>query len=180
MSEHSHEWWCPQNMRWCCLLGTGVPVRRAVNYTLERTSILYCETAGTCLTFWRAAMAAPNDSPYAGGLFKLDVTIPRGYPFYAPVLRFRTKIYHPNITEDGFLCFAGWCPALKIASLLILVQALLSPMVLDMTDIDQIVEGTCPGNVAAAAAFAQDPAGAFAVTARQWTQRYAMGEDIIY
>ena len=43
----------------------------------------------------------PPDSPYEGGLFYLDITIPPNYPFRAPKVKFRTRIYHPNISNSG-------------------------------------------------------------------------------
>ena len=50
---------------------------------------------------WDIQMLAPSDSSYAGGKFKLLLSIPQEYPFKPPSLRFLTPIYHPNITNDG-------------------------------------------------------------------------------
>lgn len=38
------------------------------------------------------------------GIFKLEVFLPDDYPMVPPKIRFLTKIYHPNIDEQGRVC----------------------------------------------------------------------------
>ena len=49
-------------------------------------------------------ITGPEDSPYEGGIFELDLSVTDRYPFEPPKLRFITPIYHPNIDSTGRIC----------------------------------------------------------------------------
>ena len=51
-----------------------------------------------------AVLLGPPDTPYSGGVFKLEILLPERYPFEPPKLRFVTQIYHPNVDEGGRIC----------------------------------------------------------------------------
>ena len=51
-----------------------------------------------------AVLLGPPDTPYSGGVFKLELLLPERYPFEPPKLRFVTQIYHPNVDEGGRIC----------------------------------------------------------------------------
>ena len=42
-------------------------------------------------------LQGPADTCYENGTFRLDINVPEHYPLVPPSVRFRTKIFHPNI-----------------------------------------------------------------------------------
>lgn len=67
-----------------------------------------------------------------GGHFVLNLTLPKDYPFKPPILNFATKIYHPNVSNDGkgSMCLGilrpdEWKPPNRILSVLQMVQNIL-------------------------------------------------------
>ncbi|KAI5407544.1 Phosphatidylinositol/phosphatidylcholine transfer protein sfh6, variant 4, partial [Lathyrus oleraceus] len=65
------------------------------------------------------------------GVFQIEITIPDGYPFEPPKMKFTTKVWHPNISsQSGAICLDilkdQWSPALTLKTALLSVQALLS------------------------------------------------------
>mmetsp|Transcript_10711 Transcript_10711/g.18344 ORF Transcript_10711/g.18344 Transcript_10711/m.18344 type:complete len:150 (-) Transcript_10711:234-683(-) len=107
----------------------------------------------------------PDDSPYAGGIFKLELFLPEDYPMTPPKVRFLTRIYHPNIDRLGRICLDilkdKWSPALQIRTVLLSIQALLSAPNPDD-----------PLNNEAAEWWKKEEAKAIQ-TAKQWTATYA-------
>ncbi|KAJ3096510.1 Ubiquitin-conjugating enzyme E2 4, partial [Phlyctochytrium planicorne] len=72
---------------------------------------------------WEVLLYGPAQSPYAGGVFKVAVEISTDYPFKPPKVKFTTKVYHPNIDDEGAVCMGllkhdGWKPANKISDIL--------------------------------------------------------------
>lgn len=56
---------------------------------------------------WNVLLKGPNKSCYENGLFKLLLTFPTNYPEDPPDIKFITKIYHPNIGNDGVICISS-------------------------------------------------------------------------
>ncbi|XP_064640709.1 uncharacterized protein LOC135495754 [Lineus longissimus] len=79
---------------------------------------------------WQASITGPQGSPYEGGMFYLYLQIPHSYPMRPPLVRFITKIFHPNISRHGDVgldsIHHNWSLALTISKILISVQSLLT------------------------------------------------------
>ncbi len=52
------------------------------------------------LTHLKACLPGPPGTPYEGGRFIVDVKIPGEYPFRPPVMKFDTRVWHPNISSQ--------------------------------------------------------------------------------
>ena len=46
---------------------------------------------------WQISLEGPEDTPYKGGVFILIAEFPEDYPNHAPIVYFRTPIYHVNV-----------------------------------------------------------------------------------
>eukprot|EP00168_Porphyra_purpurea_P017957 TRINITY_DN646_c0_g1_i12.p3 TRINITY_DN646_c0_g1~~TRINITY_DN646_c0_g1_i12.p3 ORF type:complete len:117 (-),score=18.42 TRINITY_DN646_c0_g1_i12:502-852(-) len=51
--------------------------------------------------YFSVVILGPEDSPYAGGTFRLELFLPDDYPMAPPKVRFLTRLYHPNIDRLG-------------------------------------------------------------------------------
>ncbi|CAL8085869.1 unnamed protein product [Calicophoron daubneyi] len=91
-----------------------------------RVLALDTETYSHCL----AGIEGPPQSPYQGGFFYVHILVPDSYPIRPPVIRFLTRILHPNISfhgDVGMDCIQhNWSLALTLEKLLISVQSLLT------------------------------------------------------
>jgi len=82
-------------------------------------------------THWKGSLKGPEGTPYQGGVFVVDILIPKNYPFEPPKMRFDTKVWHPNISSaNGAICLDilknEWSPALTLRTAMLSLQALLS------------------------------------------------------
>ena len=92
-----------------------------------------------------AIIEGPEDSPYEKGEFRLNITIPDNYPNNPPIIKFKTRVYHPNIDKNGRICLDSlklepqgtWKPSLNLEAVLGQIRILLSePNKDDPLDID--------------------------------------------
>jgi len=116
----------------------------------------------------RGSFPGPEDTPYQGGHFEVDIVIPDAYPFQPVKMKFITKVYHPNVSSaSGAICLDilkdAWSPVLTLKSTLISLQSLLcSPEPNDPQDAEVAKHYTTSK-------------GSFEETARYWTHIYAGG-----
>ncbi len=80
---------------------------------------------------WQAILRGPPDTPYEGGIFKININVPENYPFSPPKCVFITKIFHPNINIDsGEICFEllkdKWTSQWSLESVCVAIFNLLS------------------------------------------------------
>eukprot|EP00246_Nothoceros_aenigmaticus_P003949 TRINITY_DN1518_c0_g1_i2.p1 TRINITY_DN1518_c0_g1~~TRINITY_DN1518_c0_g1_i2.p1 ORF type:complete len:162 (-),score=13.16 TRINITY_DN1518_c0_g1_i2:344-829(-) len=149
-----------------------------MNYRNSNCFMLYCNLllrtlfalAGPVaedMFHWQATIMGPPDSPYAGGVFLVTIHFPPDYPFKPPKVAFRTKVFHPNINSNGSICLdilkEQWSPALTISKVLLSICSLLT----DPNPDDPLVPEI-------AHMYKTDRAK-YEATARNWTQKYAMG-----
>jgi len=55
---------------------------------------------------WTVAIYGPPGTLYQGGYFKATIKFPNNYPYSPPNLRFLSKVWHPNVYENGELCIS--------------------------------------------------------------------------
>merc|ERR1712026_649067 len=110
----------------------------------------------------------PADSPYAGGVFFLNITFPADYPFKPPKITFTTKIYHPNINANVNICLdilkSQWSPALTISKVLLSICSLIT----DPNPDDPLVPDI--------ARLYKTDRKKYESMAKEWTTKYAMND----
>ncbi|KAK2608613.1 hypothetical protein QQS21_002839 [Conoideocrella luteorostrata] len=96
---------------------------------------------------WHITLTPPPESPYHPGKYGILLTLPVDYPFKPPTIRFITRVYHPNITNDslgniclGILKSENWKPSTKIAGVLDAIRSLLVEPLPDDPLEDRIAE----------------------------------------
>ena len=101
-------------------------------------------------------------------MFTLHLSLPTEYPFKPPTLSFKTKIYHPNVTNDdkGSMCLGmlradEWKPSSKIDAVLSFARTLLLE-----PQPDDAVEGGIAREY-------KENKKEFIKNAKAWTKQYA-------
>ena len=67
---------------------------------------------------------------FQDGTFKLTMEFSEVYPLKPPVVKFLSKMFHPNIYADGGICLDilqnRWSPTYDVSAILTSIQSLLS------------------------------------------------------
>ncbi len=78
---------------------------------------------------WNAVIFGPDETEWEGGVFRLSLEFTEEYPNKPPKVKFLTKMFHPNIYNDGSICLdilqSMWSPVYDISSILTSIQSLL-------------------------------------------------------
>ena len=82
------------------------------------------------IVHWNVAIMGPEGSYYEGGKFVINIDFSDNYPFKCPVIKFKTKIYHPNVKESsGEICDQAikntWVPTLNANYLIKMLKELI-------------------------------------------------------
>ncbi|KAG7440438.1 uncharacterized protein BT62DRAFT_975811 [Guyanagaster necrorhizus] len=120
------------------------------------------------LLLWKGSLPGPESSVYEGGSFDVDIVLAHDYPFTAPRVVFKTRIYHMNISDQGNICIDilknNWSPALSLFKVMLSLSSLLT----DPNPKDPLVPGIATQYVQNRKLYDD--------TARRWTQLYARPE----
>lgn len=78
---------------------------------------------------WNAVIFGPHDTPFEDGTFKLSMNFSEEYPNKPPLVKFVSKMFHPNIYADGSICLDilqnRWSPTYDVSAVLTSIQSLL-------------------------------------------------------
>ena len=86
----------------------------------------------------KALIIGPDDTPYEGGFYFLDLTFPKSYPMDPPKAIFMTLNnqvrFNPNLYKNGKVCISllntwagpGWTTCCTLSSVLLSIQSILN------------------------------------------------------
>ncbi|XP_074660957.1 NEDD8-conjugating enzyme UBE2F-like [Tubulanus polymorphus] len=115
---------------------------------------------------------SPDEGFWANGYFIFDIHVPEDYNFVPPKVKCLTRIWHPNISEDGEVCLSllrensldslGWAPTRKLKDVVWGLNSLFT----DLLNFDD------PLNVEAADHYKNNK-DSFRLKVRDYIQQYA-------
>ena len=112
----------------------------------------------------------PADTPYEDGIYEFSIKLNHFYPFQRPKIKMNTKIYHPNINDNGGMkvpILREWSPAMTIAK--------------TCESIIHLLKTPDPNYGVLRPEIAREykqNRQQFIVTAQKWNNRYAEGKSI--
>lgn len=95
------------------------------------------------LYVWDVGIPGKEDTPWAGGVYKVVMSFPEDYPSKPPKCKFEPPLFHPNVYPSGTICLSilneekAWKPAISIKQICLGIQDLLdSPNIEDPAQTD--------------------------------------------
>jgi hypothetical protein len=79
----------------------------------DNSGVMAYPLGGDNVMHLKGVFPGPPDSPYAGGTYQVDITIPDNYPFKSPAMKFDTRIWHPNVSSVTVSGYALPCSLSK-------------------------------------------------------------------
>ncbi|KAM4651799.1 ubiquitin-conjugating enzyme E2 S [Discoglossus pictus] len=81
------------------------------------------------ITDVQVSIEGPEGTPYAGGIFRMKLILGKDFPAAPPKGYFLTKIFHPNVSNNGEICVnvlkKDWKAELGIRHVLLTIKCLL-------------------------------------------------------
>lgn len=81
------------------------------------------------ITDVQASIEGPAGTPYAGGFFRVKLILSKNFPSEPPKGFFLTKIFHPNVAQNGEICVntlkRDWKAEFGIKHILLTIKCLL-------------------------------------------------------
>ncbi|EFO25052.2 ubiquitin-conjugating enzyme family protein [Loa loa] len=82
---------------------------------------------------------SPVEGIYKGGIFKFTIAVPPEYNNVPPVVKCLTRVWHPNITEEGSICLSllrqnsldgyGWMPTRRLIDVVLGLDSLFTDLI---------------------------------------------------
>ena len=147
-------------------MAARVLAQELMKYEDDETLPFTIDAEGDDITQLRVTLTPPEGTPYEGGIFFLSLSVPSQYPSSPPNIKFETKIYHPNINEEGKICLeqlkSDWKPNYTLKHAIEFIYYLLEHPNWDNPLVSAI--GTQHANSEAD----------FIKTAKEWTEKFAV------
>lgn len=84
---------------------------------------------GENLFKWIGTISGPKGTVYDGLRYKLSLEFPNSYPYAAPIVKFVTPCFHPNVDTGGNICLDilkdKWSALYDVRTILLSIQSLL-------------------------------------------------------
>lgn len=78
---------------------------------------------------WIGTISGPEETVYSGHKYRLQLEFPNSYPYSAPIVKFLTPCFHPNVDLSGSICLDilkdKWSALYDVRTILLSIQSLL-------------------------------------------------------